>query len=134
VLQTDRMAELFIDVLRSYVAAKRFQAHDFVLMRNHVHLLITISGEMTLEKAVQLIKGNFSCRAKKELQYSGQVWQRGFSDVRITGRESFVTHQDYIHNNPVQAGWVDSPEEYRYGSAYLKKMKKQGLKPNQDES
>ena len=39
-LQSERNAALLIDVLRSYVAARRFRLHDFVIMPDHVHLLI----------------------------------------------------------------------------------------------
>src|SRR5712692_7317223 len=66
-LQSERMANLFIDVLRSYVSAGRFKIHDFVVMPDHFHLLLTLNANMTIEKAMQLIKGNFSYRAKKEL-------------------------------------------------------------------
>jgi putative transposase len=54
-LQSERNAILFIDVLRSYVAAGRFRVHDFVVMPDHVHLLITVDQEMAIEKDVQLI-------------------------------------------------------------------------------
>jgi putative transposase len=47
-LQSDRNAMLFIEVLRSYVAAQKFQLHDFVVMPNHVHLLVTVGNGMTL--------------------------------------------------------------------------------------
>jgi putative transposase len=73
---------------------------------------LTIDGDMTIEKAMQLIKGNFSFRAKKELGLSGEIWQWGFSDVRITDEESFTRHQQYIYDNPVKAGLARSPEEY----------------------
>jgi len=102
------MAQLFIDVLRSYTLAGQFKVHDFVVMRNHVHLLLTVDGTMTIEKAMQLIKGNFSYRAKKELGFMGEVWQRGFSDVRITHEASFSAHQEYIYNNPVTAGLANT--------------------------
>ena len=115
---------LFIDVLQSYVLDGRFKVHDFVVMRNRVHLLLTINGDMTLEKAMQLIKGNFSFRAKKELGFRGEIWQRGFSDVRITSEASFRAHQEYIYNNPVKAGLAKSAEEYPYCSAYFKKLKR----------
>ena len=82
-LQSERNATLFIDVLRSYVAAGKFQIHDFVVMPDHVHLLMTVGEDMAIEKAVQFIKGGFSYRLKKESGYSGEVWQRGFSDLRI---------------------------------------------------
>ncbi len=77
---------------------------------------------------MQLIKGNFSYRAKKELGFTGGIWQRGFSDVRITGQESFIAHQEYIYNNPVKAGLANTPEEYPYSSAYLRKLKRAGAK------
>ena len=48
---------LFIDVLRSYAAAKRFRVLDFVVMPDHVHLLLTLGAGMTIERAMQLIKG-----------------------------------------------------------------------------
>jgi putative transposase len=128
VLQTDRMANLLIDVLRSYTLAGKFTVHDFVVMRNHLHLLLTIDGDMTIEKAVQLIKGNFSFRAKRELGYAGEIWQRGFSDVRITDENSFRHHQQYIYDNPVKARMASSPEKYPYSSAYFKKLKRAGAK------
>src|SRR5881409_3486122 len=56
-LQTDRNAGLLIDVLRSLVAEKEFEIHDFVVMPDHVHLLLTVGDGMTVEKAMQLIKG-----------------------------------------------------------------------------
>jgi putative transposase len=123
------MALLFIDVLRSYTLAKKFKAREFAVMRNHVHLLITVDGEMSIEKAVQLIKGGFSYRAKKELGFLGEIWQRGFSDVRIKDEASFVAHRSYIYENPVRAGLVSSAEMYPFGSLYLRKLKAQGLKP-----
>ena len=109
------MANLFIDVLRSYILAKKFNVHDFVVMPNHVHILLTVPGDLSIEKAMQLIKGGFSFRAKKELGFQGEVWQRGFSDVRITDEQSFRHHRDYIEINPVRAGLANSAEEYPYG-------------------
>ena len=129
ILQTDRMAALFIEVLRCYMRAGKFKINEFVVMRNHVHLLVTLGAEISIEKAMQLIKGNFSFRAKTELGFLGEIWQRGFSDVRIKDEESFRAHQLYIYNNPVKAGLASVPEEYPHGSLYLRRLKAQGLKP-----
>jgi len=111
-LQSDRNAILLVDVLRNCVAAKRFELHDFVIMPDHVHLLLTLSGDIALEKAMQFIKGGFSFRLKRELGYSGEVWQRGFSDHRVNDGRSFENHRRYIAENPVKAGLVSAPEEY----------------------
>ena len=122
-LQSERMAALLIDVLRSYVAAGQFKVHDFVVMPDHFHVLLTIDESSTIEKAVQFIKGGFSFRVKKELGYLGEVWQRGFSEVRVMDRESFLKHRAYINENPVKAGLVDVAEKFPFGSAFFKKRK-----------
>ena len=123
------MAALFIDVLRGYMRAGKFKVHEFVVMRDHVHLLMTVGDDMSIEKAVQLIKGNFSFRVRTELGFDGEVWQRGFSDVRVKDEGSFRAHQQYIYNNPVKAGLASVPEEYAHGSLFLRRLKAQGLKP-----
>ena len=125
-LQSERNATLFIDVLRSYVAARKFQVHDFVVMPDHVHLLLTVGSEMTVERAMQLIKGGYSYRLKKECGYSGEVWQRGFSEVRVGDEESFSQYREYIASNPVKAGLVDSPDEFPFCFTYLAKQKAAG--------
>jgi putative transposase len=127
-LQSERNAKLFIDVLRSYVSAGKFRVHDFVVMPDHVHLLITVSEDMAIEKAVQFIKGGFSYRLRKEFGYLGEVWQRGFSDVRIEDRQSFLRHREYIAQNPVKRGLVDTPEKFPYCFTYLAKRKVAGAK------
>src|ERR1700761_2526882 len=65
-LQSERNATLLIDVMRSYNAEGQFTIHDFVIMPDHLHLLMTVKGKTTIEKSVGMIKGNFSFRLKKE--------------------------------------------------------------------
>jgi putative transposase len=127
-LQSERNATLLIDVLRSYVAARKFRGHDFVVMPNHVHLLITVQGGMTIERAMQFIKGGFSYGLRKEGGYGGEVWQRGFSEVRVDDRQSFLRHRQYIAENPVKGGLADSPETFPFCFTYLAKRKAAGAK------
>jgi putative transposase len=129
ILQSERSAMLLIDVLRSNVAAGKFQLHEFVIMPDHLQLLMTLPVDMSIEKAMQLIKGGFSYRLKKEFGYQGEVWQRGFSEARITDGQSFMQHCEYIIQNPVKAGLVETGEQYPYSYTYLAKQKAQGLKP-----
>jgi len=126
-LQSERNAELLVDVLRSLVAEHAFKLHDFVIMPDHLHLILKVADEMTVEKAMQLVKGRFSYRLGKELGYKGEVWQKGFSELQVLGDSSFRVHRAYIANNPVKAGLVDSPEKYPYcfDSLARKKAEKQ---------
>lgn len=112
--QPEDNAELFIDVLRSLVAEKKFRLNDFVIMPDHVHLLITVDEGMTIEKAMQLIKGRFSRRFSHELGHKGEVWQRGFSEVQVIGDESMRKHREYIAANPVKANLVRDGESYPF--------------------
>ncbi len=89
---------------------------------------MTLDYTLSSEKTMQLIKGGYSFRLKRELGYTGEVWQRGFSEVRVDDRASFLAHQDYIYQNPVKAGLVDSPEKFPYCSLYLKRQKAAGAK------
>jgi putative transposase len=126
--QANRMAMLLIEVLRDYMRSGKISVQDFVIMPDHIHVLMTLPGETSLEEAMQLIKGGFSFRARRVLGFQGEIWQRGYSDVQILDDRSFRRHREYIDNNPVEARLASEPEEYPYGTAYLKK-RKQGLKP-----
>jgi len=76
------MARLFIDTTFHYRRERKFLLHEFVVMPTHFHLLLTPSG-VTLERAMQFIKGGFSYRTKKELALNIEVWERGYIDHRI---------------------------------------------------
>jgi putative transposase len=125
-LQSERMANLFIEVLRSYMRAKKFKVHDFVVMPDHVHVLLSLRPEMSIEKAAQLMKGNFAYRARKEFGVKWEIWQKGFSEVQILSEESFIQHQNCIDENPVRAGLARSADKYPYCSTFLKKKKQSG--------
>jgi putative transposase len=87
-------------------------------MPEHVHLLLTPAPEVTLERAIQFIKGGYSHALGSELGRKGEVWQRGFTDHRIRDAADFDEHRDYIHENPVRRGLVEAAPDYRYCSAY----------------
>ncbi len=122
-LQSERNAELLIDVLRHYAREHKFEIHDFVVMPDHVHILVTVDGETSIEKAVQFIKGWFSYRLKKEFGYLGEVWQEGFSEVRVEDRASYLRHREYIAKNPGKDGLVREGEEFPYCFASLARQK-----------
>lgn len=130
-LQSERNAGLLIDVLRGYVARGKFTLHDFVIMPDHVHLLLTVETGMSIEKAMQLVKGGFSFRLGKEFGFKGEVWQKGFSEVRVNDEGSFRQHKTYIAANPVKAGLAKTADEYPFCYAFLANRKSAGAEAQQ---
>ncbi len=124
--QSDRNALLFVDVLRAI--ARKLQIHDFVIMPDHIHILLSVDNALTIEQAMQLIKGGYSYRLRKEHGYTHDVWQRGFADDRVHDFETFRHYREYIAQNPVRAGLVRSSEEYPFSFNFLARKKAAGAK------
>ena len=110
-----------MDVLAHYREQSKYALHEFVVMPDHLHLLITPAIDISLERAVQLIKGGFSYRLGKSRR--GLVWQESFTNHRIRDEQDYVDHCEYIRMNPVRAKLVERPELYPYSSAGVKFQK-----------
>lgn len=117
-LQSERSARLLLGVLYHYRKASKYLLHEFVVMPNHFHMLITPAPGVTLERALQLIKGRFSFEAGKKFGMGREIWQRSFYDRRVRNLAEYFQSRTYIHANPVEAGLCTEPSEYRYSSAY----------------
>jgi REP-associated tyrosine transposase len=117
-LQSERSAQLFLNVLHDYRNQGKFRLHDFVIMPDHFHVLVTVGKEISIERAVQFVKGGFAYRAGKELGFRAPVWQKGFSEIRVLDESAFLQFREYTRNNPVRARLVEAPAQYRYSSAF----------------
>jgi len=116
VLQSDRMAELFCQVMFRYRDQGKFYVHAFVVMPNHIHLMITVPQGMTLERAMQLIKGGFSFEAGRAFGIRGPIWQKSFVDRRVRDAIEAGRFRNYIHQNPVRGSLVDEVHKFPYSS------------------
>jgi putative transposase len=130
--QVDEVAKLLVRTIYEYRVQKKYLLHEFVVMKDHVHLMVTPT-DITLERAVQFMKGGFSHRLGEMGRPTAEVWQRGFTDHRIRGAEDFAHHREYLHLNPVRAGMCLRAQEYLFSSAnpmYKKDPIPQRLKPS----
>jgi len=121
----ERWARLMTATLARY-AESDFILHAYVVMPDHLHLLLTPSE--SVEKSVQLIKGGFSFKAKRELEWKSGIWQPGFTDHRIRDAEDWKRHLEYIRSNPVDARLVDDSILYEF-MGFPNIAFPQGLKP-----
>jgi putative transposase len=76
--QVEQNALLLIEILQEQRNKNRIKLHAFVVMPDHIHLLLTPAPEISLEKVMQYIKGAFSFRLKSKLD----VWERSFTNHR----------------------------------------------------
>ena len=138
----DDLCKILLNNLEFYRNKLKFFIYGYVIMPNHIHLLLQQTGEKNISDFMRDFKKYTSveiirfCQkndlqellkvfqdsarkymAKRDLLY--QVWQERFDDVLIWSEKQFNVKLDYIHNNPVQEHWklVDEPQKYKYSSA-----------------
>ncbi len=97
-------------------ATVRYELHAWVVMPNHVHVLITTRGERTLAQIVQSWKSYTAKRIRRVMGGRGAVWQREYWDRAIRDERHFAAAIAYVHDNPVQAGLVATAVEWRWSS------------------
>jgi putative transposase len=106
-------SELLLQLFDDDCTKGRYQLHAFVVMPDHIHLLLTPAADVSVEKAMQYVKGGFSFRVKSK----SEVWQRGFTKHRIEDARDYAVHVKYIHENPVRAGLCKYAVDFPYSSA-----------------
>jgi len=111
--QVTANAALLQQTILDYRSQGRFLLHAFVIMPDHFHALITPAPEVSLEKAMQFIKGGFSFRLRSKLD----VWMRSFNESQIMTKEKFMSCVLYIEENPVRRGLVSASQAYLFSSA-----------------
>jgi putative transposase len=112
-----QVAEILVQRILACRDKGAYQLHEFVVMPNHFHLLLTPSETTSLEKVVQLIKGGSSHEIHQQTGNKMEIWQVGFHDWTIRDGEDYLAKVRYIHMNPVQAHLVERPEDWTFGSA-----------------
>ena len=113
IFQVSANAELLQRTLLEYHAQGRYLLHAFVIMPDHFHAVITPAPEVSLEKAMQYIKGGFSFRLKSKRE----VWMRSFNQTQILNELKFQAVVRYIDQNPVTGGLALVGAAYPYSSA-----------------
>ncbi|MBA4388246.1 MAG: hypothetical protein C0404_09710 [Verrucomicrobia bacterium] len=85
----------------------------YVLMPDHVHVFVRIQPEGKLGVAVRTLKSAVS-KCVRNMQNIKDVWQSSFFDHLLRSSESYSEKWEYVRNNPVRAGLVKCPEDWRF--------------------
>ncbi len=113
-----RCAEMVMESARWFRKGGRIWLLGCVVMPDHVHLAFALRGRQTLSQVMQVLKGSVSRRLRLECGVSGPVWQPGFFDKAVRDRAQAYEVLDYIHGNPVRAGFCATGEQYPFSSAH----------------
>ena len=115
-LRRPKIASLVEDALLHFDGV-RYRLPCWVLMPNHVHLVIETDPEHPLPRVVQGWKSYTAKEANRLLGRSGSFWARDYFDRYIRDDAHLQAVVRYIENNPVKAGFVATAADWPYGSA-----------------
>ncbi len=90
--------------------------HAYVLMTNHVHLLMTPHGEQSLGKAMQMLGRYYVQYYNYCYRRTGTLWEGRYKATLIDSETYLITCMRYIELNPVRAGMVTDPADYPWSS------------------
>lgn len=111
------LAKIIVRCLITYRDQGAYSLHEFVVMPDHFHLLVTPADTTTLEKVMQLIKGGSSHEIHRLRGHRMQIWHPGFHDWSVRDAADYQAKREYIWMNPVRARLVERPVDCPYGSA-----------------
>jgi REP element-mobilizing transposase RayT len=114
-LKNPLVAELIVSSIK-YFNISRYTLHEYVIMPNHVHLLITPNKDILLAKIIASLKSYTSNEANKILNRIGTFWYRDYFDRYIRDEDHYSKVSEYILNNPVSAGLCSCKEDWPYSS------------------
>lgn len=106
----------FRDLLRDASRRGAVALHAYVLMTNHVHLLMTPTDPDGVPRTMQAIGRSYVQRFNRRCQRTGTLWEGRYKAAIVDDERYLITCMRYIELNPVRARMVDSPGAYRWSS------------------
>ncbi|NTV11967.1 MAG: transposase [Zoogloea sp.] len=112
----DEDCRLYLDWLKEYAGKTGCQIHAYVLMTNHVHLLVSTSSANGAGAMMKALGQRYVQYFNHTYRRSGTLWEGRFRSCLTQEDRYFLACQRYIELNPVRAGMVEHPAEYRWSS------------------
>jgi putative transposase len=121
--------ELLLSSLREAKRLHPFRMVAYVILPDHLHLLIVPEANTNVEIILSSTKAMYTRDFKQQNGITGRVhvWQQGFYDHIIRDETDYQRHLDYIHMNPVNHGYTTRPENWEYSS--FKTWRDRGVYP-----
>jgi putative transposase len=107
---------LYLDALLEASKTHLCSVHSYVLMTNHVHLLVTPQRERSLSLMMQAMGRLYVQRLNPRYQRTGTLWEGRYKASLVQSDRYFLECQRYIESNPVRAQMVSAPGKYQRSS------------------
>ena len=107
----------YIEILQRYKARYEFKLYHYVLMRNHIHLVLEpTEGGGTLAEIMKGINLSYAQYYKASYKHIGHFWQDRYKSIIISKDDYLLACGSYVELNPVRAKIVEDPKDYRWSS------------------
>lgn len=106
----------YLSGLREAARTHALEVHAYVLMPNHVHLLVTPRRKGALSRAMQVLSQRYVRYVNRRRNRAGTLWEGRFCSTVVESGECLLTCQRHIELNPVRSGLVRLPGSYPYSS------------------
>lgn len=116
IFYADEDHEFYLEKLKKACEKHQCDIHAYVLMTNHVHLLITPHKKDGISKAIQMLGRYYVQYFNYTYQRTGTLWEGRYKATLIDSEHYALGCYRYIELNPVRAGMVDHPAEYPWSS------------------
>jgi REP element-mobilizing transposase RayT len=111
----DQDYSAFIDLLQEASAMWKIRVAAYCLMTNHYHILIQ-TPQANLDRCMRHINGIYTQRFNRKHHLDGQLFRGRYKAILVDADNYLLEIMRYIHRNPVNAGTVKQPKEYRWSS------------------
>lgn len=112
----DEDYRFYLDWLTEYAAKTGCRVHAYVLMTNHIHLLLSSDKTEATGSLMKALGQRYVQYVNRTYRRSGTLWEGRFRSCLAQDETYLLTCQRYIELNPVRAGMVTHPGEYRWSS------------------
>jgi len=106
----------YLGLLQEHLPKAACSLHAYVLMTNHVHLLITPDEDDSAARFVKAVAQRYAQRCNKRWRRTGPFWETPFKSSLVDSHAYALNCHRYIEENPLRAGMVRHPAEYRWSS------------------
>jgi putative transposase len=108
----DNDYRVYLDWLADAASQHGCLVHAYVLMTNHIHLLMTPATDQSISAALQALGRRFVPYINHSYQRTGTLWEGRFKASPVQNEDYLLTCYRYIELNPVRAGMVENPADY----------------------